>query len=154
MQNTLFTEPGDSCPKCSDDLKRAYKWVGRVMIKNGKYGQFLGCSRYPDCRWVKNFVPIKKAKPAPLNKKLLKRMELQRKYQEIFKDNGRGYKEMSYNGGYLIRRWDGNLNAWMIAYFTEDAYERYKGSISKKTQQKYRPQIQEQNAHIKNIFNF
>ena len=31
------------CPKCGNDL----------VIKNGKYGEFVGCSNYPKCRFIK-----------------------------------------------------------------------------------------------------
>lgn len=31
------------CPKCGNDL----------VIKNGKYGEFIGCSNYPKCRFIK-----------------------------------------------------------------------------------------------------
>lgn len=32
------------CPKCGNFLKR----------RNGKYGEFLGCTGYPDCRYTEN----------------------------------------------------------------------------------------------------
>ncbi|MBQ7463870.1 MAG: topoisomerase DNA-binding C4 zinc finger domain-containing protein, partial [Lachnospiraceae bacterium] len=32
------------CPKCGEILKR----------RNGRYGQFWGCSGYPDCRYTEN----------------------------------------------------------------------------------------------------
>lgn len=33
-----------TCPKCGHEL----------LIKNGSYGQFIGCSRYPVCRYTSN----------------------------------------------------------------------------------------------------
>jgi len=31
------------CPKCS----------GMLLLRNGIYGKFFGCSRYPDCRFTR-----------------------------------------------------------------------------------------------------
>ena len=41
------------CPKCSSDMK----------VRYGKFGPFLGCSRYPDCRGIVN-IPRKDEIPA------------------------------------------------------------------------------------------
>jgi DNA topoisomerase-1 len=35
---------GDDCPRCSAKLAR----------KQGRYGEFIACSTYPKCRYVKN----------------------------------------------------------------------------------------------------
>ena len=32
------------CPECG----------GRLVLKNGRYGQFIGCSNYPKCRYTRN----------------------------------------------------------------------------------------------------
>jgi DNA-directed RNA polymerase subunit M/transcription elongation factor TFIIS len=32
----------DTCPKCG----------GNLVLRNGKYGQFKGCSNYPKCRFI------------------------------------------------------------------------------------------------------
>lgn len=32
----------DTCPKCRRDIK----------YREGKYGPFIGCSGYPDCKWT------------------------------------------------------------------------------------------------------
>ncbi len=34
----------DSCPRCG----------GKLINKKGKYGEFLGCSKYPNCKFTKN----------------------------------------------------------------------------------------------------
>ncbi len=34
------------CPQCS---------LGRIGLRIGKFGAFFGCSRYPDCRYTRNF---------------------------------------------------------------------------------------------------
>ena len=40
------TEEARVCPTCS---------VGRLSIKLGKFGAFVGCSNYPDCRYTRPF---------------------------------------------------------------------------------------------------
>ena len=47
----VFPDPGDGsdprkCPKCDD---------GRVSLKVGRFGAFVGCSNYPDCRFTRQF---------------------------------------------------------------------------------------------------
>lgn len=37
----------DKCPKCNKPL----------TIRNGKYGRFVGCTGYPDCRYTRNVMP-------------------------------------------------------------------------------------------------
>ena len=39
------------CPACgsTDRIKKK----GILKIRKGKYGPFLGCSRYPDCKFTK-----------------------------------------------------------------------------------------------------
>ncbi len=39
-------ETGDKCPKCKD---------GDVLIRVGKFGKFLACSKYPECEYKANF---------------------------------------------------------------------------------------------------
>ncbi len=34
-----------SCPKCKE---------GKLMIRRGKYGRFVGCDKYPDCKTIMN----------------------------------------------------------------------------------------------------
>jgi len=38
---------GEACPLCSD---------GEVVIRDGKFGKFLSCSRYPDCKYTAPFI--------------------------------------------------------------------------------------------------
>jgi len=38
---------GDKCPQCSQ---------GDVVVRIGRYGRFLACSRYPECKYKANFV--------------------------------------------------------------------------------------------------
>ena len=36
---------GDKCPECHE---------GDLVVKEGRYGKFVACSRYPDCKYTKN----------------------------------------------------------------------------------------------------
>ena len=52
-------EGGDprQCPNCGE---------GRLSLKVGKFGAFIGCSNYPDCRFTRQFSPTAKtARPRP-----------------------------------------------------------------------------------------
>jgi DNA topoisomerase I len=43
-------DTGEECPECGE---------GRLVVREGRFGEFTGCSRYPDCKY------IKKEGPAP-----------------------------------------------------------------------------------------
>ncbi len=47
MQNSL-------CPKCK---------VGYLKARSGKFGEFFGCSKYPDCTYT--FTEVKSSHPIP-----------------------------------------------------------------------------------------
>lgn len=36
------------CPECG---------VGRLVLKEGRFGKFIACSRFPECRYTENFAP-------------------------------------------------------------------------------------------------
>ena len=47
----IFRDPGDGsdprkCPACED---------GQIGLKVGRYGAFVGCTNYPDCRYTRQF---------------------------------------------------------------------------------------------------
>jgi len=42
MPNQTEQNPPTKCPKCGMPLSQ----------KSGKYGKFLGCTAYPDCRYI------------------------------------------------------------------------------------------------------
>jgi ssDNA-binding Zn-finger/Zn-ribbon topoisomerase 1 len=42
---TQYEIANNICPRCGKPL----------VLRNGKNGQFYGCSGYPDCRFTKNF---------------------------------------------------------------------------------------------------
>ncbi|HEY0410320.1 MAG TPA: topoisomerase DNA-binding C4 zinc finger domain-containing protein, partial [Candidatus Dormibacteraeota bacterium] len=43
-------DTGEACPECEE---------GRLVVREGRFGEFTGCSRYPECKY------IKKEGPAP-----------------------------------------------------------------------------------------
>ena len=43
MEKTEPEETGESCPECGSPL----------VIRKGRYGQFVACSNYPECKYVK-----------------------------------------------------------------------------------------------------
>ncbi len=45
---------GETCPECGQ---------GTLTPKRGRYGPFLGCSRYPDCRYIHRAAAAGKARP-------------------------------------------------------------------------------------------
>lgn len=40
------------CPKCSESKENKSE-IGQLHLKLGKFGAFLGCSNYPDCKYTK-----------------------------------------------------------------------------------------------------
>lgn len=43
MERTAPVETGEACPECKSPL----------VVRKGKYGEFVACSNYPDCKYVK-----------------------------------------------------------------------------------------------------
>ena len=43
MERTKPTETGEICPECGSPL----------VVRKGKYGEFVACSNYPDCTYIK-----------------------------------------------------------------------------------------------------
>ena len=44
LPHELENRIDNACPCCG----------GKLIYKNGKYGEFLGCSNYPNCKFAKN----------------------------------------------------------------------------------------------------
>ena len=40
----LFEKSYGECPNCG----------GKLVMRKGKYGKFLGCSNYPNCKYTRN----------------------------------------------------------------------------------------------------
>jgi len=49
-------ETGEACPECGE------KKGGKLVSREGKYGLFISCSRYPKCKFVKEDEEEKKKK--------------------------------------------------------------------------------------------
>ena len=49
MKKTDPEETGEKCPNCGNNL----------VIKRSKYGKFIACSNYPECKYIKNDKPEK-----------------------------------------------------------------------------------------------
>ena len=43
MEKKEAESTGEACPECGSDL----------VIRNGKYGEFVACSNFPKCRYIK-----------------------------------------------------------------------------------------------------
>lgn len=56
MEKKAAQETGESCPECNSPL----------VIRRGKYGEFIACSNYPECKFIKKKeVEIKKLMACP-----------------------------------------------------------------------------------------
>ena len=51
-----------ACPSCN---------VGRLSLKVGKFGAFIGCSNYPDCRFTRQLADTNGEKAALAEAKVL-----------------------------------------------------------------------------------
>ena len=49
-------ETGEKCPKCGEDPNVARALRGKQVIRLGRFGKFLSCSRFPDCDWKDKYV--------------------------------------------------------------------------------------------------
>ena len=63
----IFPDQGDgtdprACPSCA---------VGRLSLKVGKFGAFIGCSNYPDCRYTRQLADINGEKASLAEGKVL-----------------------------------------------------------------------------------
>ncbi len=57
---------GDKCPTCG---------VGEVVIRTGKFGKFLSCSTYPECKYTQPYVEYVKDVVCPLDGGRVKTMK-------------------------------------------------------------------------------
>jgi DNA topoisomerase-1 len=53
-------ETGEMCPLCGD--KKGKSGGGKLVVRQGKYGAFISCSRYPKCKFIKEDEEEKKKK--------------------------------------------------------------------------------------------
>lgn len=61
---------GEKCPACGE---------GDLMIKNGRYGKFIACSRYPDCSYTQNIEEIAPGKCPLCGSHILKKTSRKRR---------------------------------------------------------------------------
>jgi DNA topoisomerase-1 len=67
---TLTDEPtGDMCPKCGKPL----------VVKTGRFGKFVACSGYPDCKYTQSFQVKTGAKCPECGKDLIQRVNKKRR---------------------------------------------------------------------------
>lgn len=48
-EDNVLHEVGDKCPGCAHTDR---KGGGRLIKKSGKYGDFIGCNRFPRCKYT------------------------------------------------------------------------------------------------------
>jgi len=53
-------ETGEMCPLCGE--KKGKSGGGKLVIRQGKFGAFISCSRYPKCKFIKEDEEEKKKK--------------------------------------------------------------------------------------------
>jgi DNA topoisomerase I len=56
-------ELGELCPLCPQEGREA----GKLQIKLGRYGKFIGCENYPDCRYIRNMDGSERQEPELLD---------------------------------------------------------------------------------------
>jgi DNA topoisomerase-1 len=56
-------ELDELCPLCPQEGREP----GRLQIKLGRYGKFIGCANYPECRYIRNMDGSERAEPELLD---------------------------------------------------------------------------------------
>ena len=44
------------CPSCRSHDKIKIEYIGKLVKRKSKFGAFLGCSRYPKCKYTSKIV--------------------------------------------------------------------------------------------------
>lgn len=57
------------CPECKD---------GNLMVRKGKYGKFLGCSKYPKCKYTSKITEAREEYKETINEQVVE--DIQRAY--------------------------------------------------------------------------
>jgi DNA topoisomerase-1 len=52
-------ELDETCPLCPQEGREP----GKLEVKLGRYGKFVGCTNYPDCRYIRNMDGTERAEP-------------------------------------------------------------------------------------------
>jgi ssDNA-binding Zn-finger/Zn-ribbon topoisomerase 1 len=50
-------ETGEDCPECGNLPAQA---GGKLVLREGKFGQFISCSNYPKCKYIKKDAELEK----------------------------------------------------------------------------------------------
>jgi DNA topoisomerase-1 len=58
-------ELDEACPLCPQEGREP----GRLEVKLGRYGKFIGCTNYPDCRYIRNMDGSERAEPELLDER-------------------------------------------------------------------------------------
>ena len=58
-------ELDETCPLCPTEQREP----GQLQVKLGRYGKFIGCTNYPDCRYIRNMDGTERAEPELLDEK-------------------------------------------------------------------------------------
>jgi DNA topoisomerase-1 len=53
----------EPCPRCPEEGREP----GRLVVKLGRYGKFIGCDRYPECRYIRNLDGTERPEPELLD---------------------------------------------------------------------------------------
>jgi DNA topoisomerase I len=56
-------ELDEACPLCPTEGREP----GKLEVKLGRYGKFIGCTNYPDCRYIRNMDGSERAEPEMLD---------------------------------------------------------------------------------------
>ncbi len=67
-------ETGEMCPLCGD--KKGKSGGGKLVIRQGKFGAFISCSRYPKCKFIKEDEEEKKKKMTGVQCPICKKGEM------------------------------------------------------------------------------
>lgn len=114
---------GEKCPDCS----------GPMEIKTWKYGQFLACSKYPDCKWIKK-IEIWTGVTCPMCNKW-ELVEKKTKTSKSFWSCNR-YPDCDY------ATWSKPLRSWQWGFYTEkkwsEVFVEFDAEKYEKNKQKYK----------------
>jgi DNA topoisomerase-1 len=56
-------ELDETCPLCPQEGREP----GKLQVKLGRYGKFIGCTNYPECRYIRNMDGTERAEPELLD---------------------------------------------------------------------------------------
>jgi ssDNA-binding Zn-finger/Zn-ribbon topoisomerase 1 len=60
------------CPECKE---------GHLMVRKGKYGKFLGCTKYPKCKYTSKITEARQEYKKSINEQIVE--DIQKAYLNI-----------------------------------------------------------------------